>query len=294
MGSNDRVSIKVHTHSSLRLRGVAGWLATICQLVIKSLLHAVPHFNCVYFTPSALSLLSPHLPFPPLSSPLLSFPAVHTPLPEPIPKSPVADDVKCYSDYEPRGIREASLKAAVISGLARDGPGAGAGAGAGAGTGTGTGTGTGSGTGWKSVIYENLVHENLVKSAIKAGYKDFKHLLYAEGKDSGALNILIQPQKAGSVFVCETPGIWGALPEGFEHLWDAKPTMHLTVNVPNDKAEIQRFAFSADKAKLLEYEHTKDLEICMEIKGVVAAGSHVLTIAPTTAAKIILAWIIVP
>ena len=221
-------------------------------------------------------------PLPLLSSPLppLLSPAVHTPLPEPIHKFPVADDVKCYSDYEPRGIREASLKSAVISGLAGDSAGAGAGAGA--------------GTGWKSIIYENLVHENLVKSAIKAGYKDFKHLLYAEGKDSGALNILIQPQKAGSVFVCETPGIWGALPEGFEHLWDAKPTMHLTSNVPNDKAEIQRFAFSADKAKLLEYEHTKDLEICMEIKGMVAAGSHVLTIAPTTAAKIILAWIIVP
>ena len=197
---------------------------------------------------------------------------MHTPLPERIHKSPVSEDVKCYSDYEPRGIREASLKAAVVSGLAAEQPRG----------------------GWKSIIYENLVHENLVRSALKAGYKDFKHLLFAEGKDAGPLSVHIKPQKEGAMFVCETPGIWGALPEGFEHLWDAMPTFHLTTNVPSANAELQKFVFAADKAKLLEVEHTKELEICMQIKGDVPAGDHVLTITPTAASKIILAWIIVP
>ena len=94
------------------------------------------------------------------------------------------------------------------------------------------------------------------------------------------------------MFVCETPGIWGALPEGFEHLWDAKPTLHLTTDVTGASAE--KFVFAPDKAQLLEVEHTKELEICMQIKSDVKAGNHVLTITPTSAAKIILAWIIVP
>jgi len=143
--------------------------------------------------------------------------------------------------------------------------------------------------GWKTVIYENLVHENLVKSAMKMEYKDFKHLLYAEGKAAGRLDILIEPQKAGPMFVCETPGIWGALPEGFVHLWDAKPAIHLTPNV-----DPKSFKFDEAKATALQYEHTKDLEICMQIKQEVGAGSHVLSVAPTGDDKIILAWIIVP
>jgi len=200
--------------------------------------------------------------------PSSQYSAVHGALPERIHSSPVAEDVKCYSDYEPRGIREASLKAAVLSGLASS-------------------AAAPASEGWKSIIYENLVHENLVKSAIKSGYKDFKHLLYAEGKESGPLSILIKPQKPGPIFICETPGIWGALPEGFEHLWVAKPTLHLSVSTEN-------FKFDPSKAKLLEYEHTKDLEICMQIKGDVEGGNHVLTITPTGAGKIILAWIIVP
>lgn len=196
---------------------------------------------------------------------------MRTPLPARIHKSPVAENVKCYSDYEPRGIREASLKSAVVSGLAA------------------SATAT---TGWKSIIYENLVHENLVKSAVKMGYKDFKHLLYADGKQNGPLSIHIEPQKAGPMFVCETPGIWGALPEGFAHLWDAKPAMHLTSNVAT--ADISKFEFQQDKATALEYSYTKDLEICMQITGEVQAGHHVLTITPTVDSKIILAWIIVP
>ena len=36
-------------------------------------------------------------------------------------KSAFPDDAKCYTDYEPRPVREASLKSKVVSGLAVDG-----------------------------------------------------------------------------------------------------------------------------------------------------------------------------
>lgn len=32
------------------------------------------------------------------------------------------------------------------------------------------------------------------------------------------------------MFVCETPGIWGKLPDGFAHLWDANPKMLLSTS----------------------------------------------------------------
>jgi len=34
------------------------------------------------------------------------------------------------------------------------------------------------------------------------------------------------------VFLCETPGIWGALPKGFDHLWLGHVEAHITYNVP--------------------------------------------------------------
>jgi hypothetical protein len=50
---------------------------------------------------------------------------LHGPLPPPRLKSDFPDDAKCYTDYEPRYVREASLKDKVISGLASEGkPGA--------------------------------------------------------------------------------------------------------------------------------------------------------------------------
>lgn len=46
---------------------------------------------------------------------------LHAPLPPRRLNSDFPDDAKCYTDYEPRSIREASLKGKVISGLASEG-----------------------------------------------------------------------------------------------------------------------------------------------------------------------------
>lgn len=33
------------------------------------------------------------------------------------------------------------------------------------------------------------------------------------------------------IFVCETPGIWGSLPKGYDHLWSGIVEAYLTLNV---------------------------------------------------------------
>ena len=50
------------------------------------------------------------------------------------------------------------------------------------------------------------------------------------------------------IFICETPGIWGSLPEGFKHFWDSNPTVSVTKNVV-DKAS---FVFSAGCCVVLQ------------------------------------------
>jgi hypothetical protein len=46
---------------------------------------------------------------------------LHAPLPPARHATDFPDDAKCYTDYEPRPVREASLKGRVISGLASEG-----------------------------------------------------------------------------------------------------------------------------------------------------------------------------
>jgi hypothetical protein len=69
------------------------------------------------------------------------------------------DDFTCNTDYEPRHVPEASLKAQVISGLKEEGY---------------------KESGWKFIIYENLVDKVLVERSHQNGYLDFKYLIYAD------------------------------------------------------------------------------------------------------------------
>jgi hypothetical protein len=47
------------------------------------------------------------------------------------------------------------------------------------------------------------------------------------------------------LFICETPGIWGQLPEGFSHIWESKPSVYITPNITSDK--LLNFEFKAGK-----------------------------------------------
>ena len=147
---------------------------------------------------------------------------------------------------------------------------------------------------WKPIIYENLVDKHLVEKSLKMGYKDFKRLLYG-GKDSGPLSLSLSLPKAGPMFICETPGIWGKLPDGFGHLWENNVDVYVTMDVANKAA-----GFDFDKTKAHKYElyyEKKSLEICAQIRQdathvEVPPGEHVLTLVPHGQHKIILAWLV--
>ena len=49
------------------------------------------------------------------------------------------------------------------------------------------------------------------------------------------------------IFICETPGIWGSLPKGFDHLWNGVVDMYMTYNV----ADKENFEFDLGKALAL-------------------------------------------
>jgi hypothetical protein len=52
--------------------------------------------------------------------------------------------------------------------------------------------------------------------------------------------------------------------------------------------------YATEKARLQTLEHLDEYEICVKLSDEVPAGNHVLTITPTLAAKIILAWVVMP
>jgi len=187
-------------------------------------------------------------------------------------KSEFPDGANCYTDYEPRPVREASLKDRVVEGL-----------------------GTNATHGWKFVIYENLVDKNLVLKTHRMQYKDFKHLIYGN-KDSGPLSLKIDLKEDGPIFICETPGIWGSLPKGFAHLWSPTVEVYMTANVENR----DNFKFNPELGVKYELNYDKKHEICTRIQPAhtkdpkIKAGNYVLTIVGRSESKAIIAWIITP
>jgi hypothetical protein len=91
------------------------------------------------------------------------------------------DDMKCYTDYEPRSVREISLKDLAIGGFVSEQ--------------------NATLSGWKFVIYENLVNQNLVKKSIQMGYQDFKHLLHFSGSEVVPLSLHFVMNKPGPVII---------------------------------------------------------------------------------------------
>lgn len=201
---------------------------------------------------------------------------LETPVNPPKHRSPFPDDAKCFTDYEPRPVREASLKDTVVSGLLSEDSNAAT-------------------AGWRFSIYENLVDKNLVKRSRTMGYHDFKQLMYGD-KSSGPLSLSLALEKEGPLYLCETPGIWGSLPKGFDHFWlPGMMDAYVTYNVA-DKS-----TFKFDQATATRYEinwpKDKSLEICAGLRPStttqkVPVGSHVLTLVPKSDKKIIVAWVI--
>lgn len=146
--------------------------------------------------------------------------------PEPKHKSPFPDNMTCHTDYQPRSIQgESSLKRLVLSGLSSEDP---------------VESFKDAGDGWHFIIYENLVDHNLVVRSQKQGYLDYKYLLFT-GENAKPLSLKLQIERPGAVFICQTPGIWGSLPKGFDKLWEAELELYITPNTKGEKG----FVFDA-------------------------------------------------
>lgn len=98
-------------------------------------------------------------------------------------------------------------------------------------------------SGWKFLIYEMIVKPDLVANSYRQGYHDFKHLMYGD-ESSGPLSIDASTDRAGPIILCETPGIWGSLPGGFQHFWTEGVA---DVFVTFDVKDIKSFVFQPSK-----------------------------------------------
>jgi hypothetical protein len=88
-----------------------------------------------------------------------------------------------------------------------------------------------------------IVKPELVANSYRQGYHDFKHLMYGD-ESSGPLSIDASTDRAGPIILCETPGIWGSLPGGFQHFWTEGVT---DIFVTFDVKDIKSFVFQPSK-----------------------------------------------
>lgn len=182
-------------------------------------------------------------------------------------RSPYSDKMQCVTAFEPRADPLADLARYIID--SRDGK-----------------------PGFVKEIFENLEMKDIITKARKMGYKDFKYAMMGN-KESGTLSIKITVNKSGTVHLCQPPGVWGKLPNGFRNFWEVDTKVYLTENT----GDASDFAFNQQKAKVMDYvnRRPKDTQnVCVEFAEKFPAGSHVVTVVPTSESKIMISTILVP
>lgn len=216
-------------------------------------------------------------------------------LPRPLVVSNISDRIQCFTNYEPRTERQSSIHALVVGGRAPADYDVDL---------TSTKRFSEKGVssdniGWKTEIYEALASAKIIAMANKAGYLDYKVVMYGSSA-SGPLSLLIQTHRDdGNIFLCEAPGIWGEMLKGFAPLWNASLELYVT-DLRGSESESATysadypFAFQPDKAVKLQYFHTKVDELCMQVMQKLPIGRYVLTIVPLSTKKVTLATILVP
>jgi hypothetical protein len=185
-------------------------------------------------------------------------------------ESMYSDDIRCFTSFQPRSDDTMSLEALVIP------------------------SGDGK-PGFKFEIFENMFEPGIVINAKKRGYKDFKYMLYGN-KDSGALSLKIDVKTQGKSFICQPPGNWGKLPNGFKNFWECDTKMYLTENV----ADTSKFVFDVSGANTKElkynqrYPQDSQMNLCVDFEDSLPLGNHVLTVVPTSTENIPFAYLILP
>jgi hypothetical protein len=200
--------------------------------------------------------------------------------------TPYSEYLRCYTTFQPRTEDKYSLEQLQI--LPSSGTASAASASS---SGSGSTSGEVGSKPFELKIFEDFVDLSIAKKAKEKGYQDFKYILY--GNQQSILNLKINVKTLSSAFVCQPPGSWGKLPDGFKNLWECETEFYLTKG--EGGAE---FIFSKDKAMRVKYvqKYPEDSQswLCVEIEEPLPVGDHVLTIVPTTKNKIAIAYVLVP
>lgn len=164
---------------------------------------------------------------------------------------------------------------------------------------------------FKKVIFEDLMDRSIVQKALSHGYKDFKYIYYGN-KDSKPLSIKFHVKTEGVAYLCQPPGFWGKLPDGYKNFWDVD-TQILLIRDVQDFEKLQTFKDIAEPsaanaghipfviklefAKVMKFtnKNPKDSQnLCVQFDEKFKTGNHVLTIVPSTTDNIMISTIIVP
>ena len=211
-------------------------------------------------------------------------------LPLPLVVSNISDNIQCFTNYEPRTERQNSLHAIIVGGRAiqdftidltstrRH---------------SDKGTSTDS-IGWHTELYEALVAKKNIPMISKMGHLDFKVVMYGNAA-SGPLSFLITTRHSdGNIFICEAPGIWGKMMNGYTHLYESSLEVFVT-NVSKDNIDTSvSFNFRQEHAIKMEYSHSKVDELCIQLLHKLPLGRYVLTIIPRSNKRVTIATLLIP
>lgn len=181
------------------------------------------------------------------------------------------DHLSCYTTFQPLGDPSLDLQKLVV----KNG---------------------GFGKGFTFHNIDEVEHKDTIKRARERGYKDFKTIL-SGNKEDGPLSLKIKVNKRGTGFLCEPAGVWGHFPKGYTSFWKTGTKIYINENINAEEADAGNFVFNADKAKEVLYtnQNPKDSQtICVNFDEKLTPGTHVLTIAPASDQKVMVAYLVLP
>lgn len=164
---------------------------------------------------------------------------------------------------------------------------------------------------FRSIVFEELLDRNIISKAKAQGYQDFKYIVYGNSS-SKPLSIKLSVKVPGTVFVCQSPGAWGKLPDGLVSFWDVDTEFYLSENVAafgwlrslEDarkskavKADGPLFEFKKEQAKRIYFFNlnpTDGQSLCAQSVKHFPVGEHVLTMVPVSTANVMIATILIP
>jgi hypothetical protein len=161
------------------------------------------------------------------------------------------DNQQCFTVFEPHADRSKGLKEIIISGLAPDGSDA--------------------KKGWIVDVLDELMDRGMRANHLAQGYLDWKYMLHGN-KHSGPLSMSVDVKNEGNIRICQAPGVWGKLPNGYVEIEKSGVRVFLSPN-KEDKMNEKYW-------KKWDYEKDTD-QLCIRIQERTTPGHYVLTLLPS-------------